>query len=128
MGAWWPACTQRRAARRGPVFASMRVRRDGFRGIRVLVLLTFLVIMTSGPIENLGLKGLRRDARGMFEHHSAAEDAGPDESHESHDAQRSRDYLLLRRQAEPPDHFPNQHDGKDAHRQERHRLVLLHDL
>src|SRR2546425_12930938 len=105
MGAWWPACTQRREARRRPEVASVRVRRDGFRGIRVLVLLTCLVIMTSGPIENLGLKGLRRGARGMFEHHSAAEDAGPDESHEAHDAQRSRDHLLLRWQAETPDHF-----------------------
>src|SRR2546426_2049430 len=97
MGAWWPACTQRREARRRPEVASVRVRRDGFRGIRALVLLTCLVIMTSGPIENLGLKGLRRDARGMFEHHSAAEDAGPDESHESHDAQRSRDRSEERR-------------------------------
>src|SRR2546429_3087700 len=96
MGAWWPACTQRREARRRPEVASVRVRRDGFRGIRVLVLLTCLVIMTSGPIENLGLKGLRRGAPGMFEHHSAPEDAGPDQSHQSHHPHPSRDYLLLR--------------------------------
>src|SRR5712664_1732471 len=106
MGAWWPACTQRGAARRRPVFASMRARRDGFCGICVLVLLTFLVVMTSGSIENLGLQGLGRNTRRMFEHHPAAEDAGPDESHESHDAQRPGDQLLLGRQAEAPDHFP----------------------
>src|SRR3989442_15666442 len=118
MGAWWPACTQRREARRRPEVASVRVRRGGFRGICVLVLLTCLVIMTSGPIENLGLKGLRRDARGMVEHHSAAEDAGPDESQESHDGQHSRGQLLLGGQAENAGHFPNTDDGKEAHRPE----------
>src|SRR5437588_8444995 len=109
MDAWWPVCTQRRAARKRPVFASVRV---------------LFMIMTSRPIENFRLEGLGRNAGRMFERHLAAEDAGPDESRQSHDTQRPRDHLLLRWQPEAADHFPDQDHGKDTHRQERHRLVL----
>src|SRR5256884_8156619 len=102
MGAWWPACTQRREARRRPEVASVRVRRDGFRGIRLLVLLTCLVIMTSGPIENLGFQGLRRGPPGRVANHSVAEGARANETPQAPDTPGPRRHLPLRRQAQEP--------------------------
>src|SRR5206468_7565226 len=95
-----------------------RVRRIRWCG----VLLAFLVRVPGGPVLDLGLERLRRNACRVLKHHPAAQHSRPDESRKADNAQRACERQLLRRHLETARHLPEQDDGEEAHRQERHRL------
>src|ERR1700704_3614665 len=88
-----------------PNFALMRMRRCarrvrmrrlcGICGRAVLERFTGLMFVPRLPIFELGLENLRRKPRRGLEHEPAAEDAGPHQSQESHDAEHARERELL---------------------------------
>src|SRR6266576_2467561 len=98
--------------------------------VRMLVLLRLprLVMVPGGAVLDLRLHGGGPNAARVLEHHLATDRPGPDHRHESRDPEQPQSRLFGRREARAAEQLPREHHRKDAHRDERERLMRFHEL